>query len=161
MLVLGFLASGALVACGGDDADEPESTTAEEPALDATAFRECILSDSLDYDETDSPEPELAELSAEAEHTEAVKRNKGLVEFYAFDDPTAAEDFVGEFEATLDNVAERLVDENAGLDPVEPTVEVHESVVVGVVPFSKKESELSEEVASDVSDCAEEQIGSS
>src|SRR5688572_30581798 len=111
VIFLGFLASGALVACGGDDADESESTTAEEVALDATAFRECILSDSLDYDETDSPEPELAELSVEAEHTEAVKKNKGLVEFYVFDDTTAAEDFVGELETTLASVAERLVEE--------------------------------------------------
>lgn len=160
VIVLGFLASGALGACGSDDSDEPESTTAEEPALDATAFRECILSDSLGYGETDTPEPELAEVAGEAEFFETTKGNEVVVWFYVFDDATAAEDFSGELEATLPDVTERLAEEFFGGDSNTYAVETHGSVVVGIVPFKPSdEGKFSKEVESDVLTCTEEQTG--
>ena len=76
VIVLALLTSGALGACGGDDSDETGSNTETESALDATAFRECILSGGPDvgnYGETDSPEPALVEATAEAELFETVR----------------------------------------------------------------------------------------
>lgn len=163
VIALAFLASGALGACGGDETDETDSST--ETALDATAFRECILSGSPDvgnYGETDSPEQALVEATAEAELFETVRDDEGLVAFYVFDDATAADDFADdEFEATMATVAKAVAEFNDS-EPVTPIVDTHDNVVVGSVPFDPgKEDELSEQVASDVSICAEEQTGAS
>ena len=158
---LAVLTSTAFIACGDDDSAEPESTTGGEPALDATAFRECIY--SSDYKQTDSPEPELAELAetSEAEYIEAIRATDGLVVFYVFDDAAAAGDFESEFEATLADVTKRLP-EDANGKPLTSAVGTHDSIVFGVVPFdSGEEGQLSEAVASDVSTCTEEQNSTS
>ena len=164
VIVLVLLTSGALGACGSDDSEETNSTAETEPALDATAFRECILTgrpNKGDYGETDSPEPALAEASAEAEFFETVREDKGLVVFYVFDDAASAEDFAGELEAPLADVEKVVADFNDSA-PVASVVDTQDSVVVGVIPFTPgKEGELSEEVASDVSICVEEQTGAS
>jgi len=148
-----------VTACGADDAQsEPETTTASEP-VDATAFKDCILSGDLQrgiYEEVPEPAPQFTQAADEAgaELFEAGKSDDGLVFFYIFADSTADETFTATLQGLIDQLADLLADEAPAGGLGEGSVQTEGPVVFGLLPFSEKKTvELGEETAADVSSC--------
>lgn len=149
-----------LSACGGSDETQDSSTTTTEAmTVDTVAFKDCILSGSLDvgiYEEVDSPSPVLSDAAPDAEFFEVSKGDDGIAAFYVFEDAAGAEDFATSFEQTIADFG-TAVGESGGVKGVTGSVETTDAVAVGLIPFSaEKQSELTEEVLADVSTCLDE-----
>ncbi len=162
-----LLSSTTLAACGGGSSGETTTGTGESAAVavDATAFKDCILSDSIDrgvYQEVSQPAQQLQEVadSDGAELFEAGKADDGLVSFYVLDDPAGAETVSTDLQAALDSIAPVLAEQANGPLGATSTQTVG-GVVVGLIPFTpKKETELSDETSSDIQSCIDEQASS-
>lgn len=155
------IAALGIAGCGGSEESTSSTTAAEAeaPAVDATAFEDCIYSGSLEvgiYEPVKKPDPVLADAAPEAGFFEAGKGDDGIVAFYVFADAAAADEFAAEFEQTFSDFGADLA-AGAGIEDVTGFMETVDNVALGLIPFSAgKEAELSEEATADVTTCLEE-----
>ncbi len=153
----------SLSACGGDDGSATSTEQASAPG-DATAFKDCLLSGSVDrgiYEEVKRPAPAVTALADElgADFFEAAKADDGIAFFYVFEDDGAAQDAVPQVEDVIGQLAAALSASGAKAASQlgTPVVTADGPVALGLLPFdSAKESELSEEASADVTSCLAE-----
>ena len=159
---ISILAVTLLAGCGGNDESSTTEATTTSETIDAVAFKDCILGDSLQrgiYEEVPDPSGELQQLAddAGAQFFEAGKADDGLVLFYVVDS-SASTKLSDSLQGPIDQFAADLAQQAPKSFTLgEASIESAGPVVIGLLPFSsEKADELTTEALADVAACVGE-----